>query len=95
MAKKRTRTLNPKFVTPTGEIVEMEEAMGRRLGLRREAGWKIWKRPTGYVTVTNPKGGVKMARKRTRRPRKTKILGVPVMTVAILGGLAWWLAKKQ
>jgi len=33
-----------------------------------------------------------MARKRTR---KMKILGIPIMTVAILGGLVWWITKKK
>ena len=27
--------------------------------------------------------------------KQTKVLGFPVMMVAIVGGLAWWLTRKQ
>ena len=41
-------------------------------------------------------GGNPMARKkRIRRPRQMKILGLPIIPVAIVGGLVWWLAKKK
>ena len=45
------------------------------------------------VKEFNPRGGNPMAKK-TRRPRQMKILGIPVITVAIVGGLAWWLTRK-
>ena len=32
-----------------------------------------------------------MAKKRTKN---MKILGVPVLSAAVIAGLAWWLAKK-
>ena len=34
-----------------------------------------------------------MAKK--RKPRQMKIMGFPVMTIAIVGGLAWWLTRKK
>jgi len=34
-----------------------------------------------------------MAKK--RRPRRMKVLGIPIMTVAVIGGLAWWLATRK
>jgi len=42
----------------------------------------------------NPKrGGSTVAKK--RRPRRMKVLGIPVVTAAILGGLVWWLATRK
>ena len=52
---------------------------------------KPWQR----VTEANLIGGNPMARKKSRRPRQTKILGIPIITVAIVGGLAWWLLRKS
>ena len=35
-------------------------------------------------------------KKRTiRRPRQMKVMGMPIITVAVIGGLAWWLVRRQ
>ena len=52
---------------------------------------KPWQR----VTEANLIGGNPMAKKkRTRRPRQMKVLGIPVMMVAVIGGLAWWMMTR-
>ena len=38
---------------------------------------------------------VEIKRKRIKRTKKMKILGVPVLTVAIIGGLVYWITKKS
>jgi len=73
---------NPKFRTATGEIVEMTEETGSRLGLRREADWKFWKRPTGRVGMSNPGPstpwkGLPFAPEFYANPRKIRIIKTP------------------
>ena len=46
--------------------------------------------------MDNVIGGNPMAKKkRIRRTRQMKVLGIPVMTAAIIGGLAWWVFTKK
>jgi len=40
-------------------------------------------------------GGNPMAKKKSRRPRQMKVLGIPVVTLALVGGLAWLLTRKS
>jgi len=76
-------------VIRTGKVKAKNEEYAVAKAMKKEGTTHPWD-----IMLENPKrGGNPMAKK--RRPRKAKILGIPVMTVAILGGLAWWLAKKQ
>ena len=48
---------------------------------------------TEYPRLTNPnRGGNPMAKK--KRTRKMKVFGIPVITVAIIGGLVWWFTRN-
>ena len=65
------------------------------LGMYLESLPKVPTHIKEYQKLRGRRGGNPMARKKTRRPRQTKILGIPVITVAIIGGLVYWLTKKQ
>ena len=52
-------------------------------------------KPSGaptYEELKKIKGGNPMAR---RKSRTLKILGAPILSVLVIGGIVWWLAKRQ
>jgi len=57
---------------------------------------KPWQRAIeqNKIGVENPRGGGNPMTKK-KRSREMNIMGIPIMTAAIIGGLAYWLFKKQ